>query len=360
MEMLLESEGPHFYIHVSQSSSFPPKGPSPTMSPTMSYESTPHWSQSEQYPIHIHSPESAAGGVLSDDEDSWLLPSFDHDRPILGTLMEVMVVDRTLGGRRLFLAVRALGRVRVTGVTQTLPHPRGSVEWEPDREEIEAWSYTGQPSNPNPSYKDGKESMDEEENEEGRRRAASAAGLLWAREYEVASRAGELSALSPLSAHIVDLARSFHELSPPVGSVEAISEAAWREGCQVLSPSPFPILPNLPTFAPLHAANAKVWELIRDIESLQLALSPPPPPPPSSPSSLGLPLQGLGVGSGQEMNAPAPAPVVARALKPILSPEMKRALDPLLPSNHVDGGEEEEGASPWPLYRWVRVQPVMS
>ena len=78
-------------------------------------------------------------------------------------------------------------------------------------------------------------------------------------------------------------------------------------------PVDFPAL-----FSRWGSTNSKVWELIRDIESLQLALSPPPPPPPSPPSSLGLPFytsEGLrsGVGLGPSQGMDAPAPVVARA-----------------------------------------------
>ena len=109
VEMLLEGNQPHFYVHVSQSSSFPPK-PSSSVKPGGA-------GMDPERPLMLIGnqeddprPQSLGTGAISDDEDSWLHPSFDHDRPALGTLMEVMVVDRALGGRRLFLAVRAIAR----------------------------------------------------------------------------------------------------------------------------------------------------------------------------------------------------------------------------------------------------------
>ena len=116
MEMALEGGPPYFSVQVSRSSSFPPK---PLSTPAMpNGEASDHLksnvgeeeTEEEEVQTSNSTTSNSSSGAFSDDEESWLHPSFDVDRPTIGTLMEVMVVDRTMGGRRLFLAVRALAR----------------------------------------------------------------------------------------------------------------------------------------------------------------------------------------------------------------------------------------------------------
>jgi hypothetical protein len=110
MEMALEGGPPYFYVQVSRSSSFPPKPLSTPAKPNGEASDPLKSNTGEEETDEDVQTSIGSSGAFSDDEESWLHPSFDVDRPTMGTLMEVMVVDRTMGGRRLFLAVRALAR----------------------------------------------------------------------------------------------------------------------------------------------------------------------------------------------------------------------------------------------------------
>lgn len=115
------------------------------------------------------------------------MPEGDPRRPAVGTMMEVVLADQAPDGK-LYLAVRALGPVKLRRVVQQSPYLRAIVEWRPDSEEVEA---------------------------AGGEAPAVCAAEAWATSFESSLDPEELKDLRPIYRHLVEVAKQFHELAPP-------------------------------------------------------------------------------------------------------------------------------------------------
>uniref|UniRef100_A0A061S792 Uncharacterized protein n=1 Tax=Tetraselmis sp. GSL018 TaxID=582737 RepID=A0A061S792_9CHLO len=229
----------------------------------------------------------------SQPRESAIWPEADPMRPAIGTMMEVVVADISEDGR-LFLAVRALGAVQLKRVVQRTPYVRAVVEWRPDLEEVDA---------------------------AGGAAPAVCTGEIWATNFECRLDPSELTGVRPLDKHLVEVAREFHEVAPPSGDAAATAGAAEDAARWVSTPSQRSLAAASATRSLSPEATVPVFDAISKVEEMQEAIA------------------AAGLLAGQ-----APSPYAARAMRPLVSPPMARALEPIL----CDSNPE------WPVMRRMR------
>jgi len=258
-----------------------------------------HFSASSSLP-HVEGARLA--GVLAPlnpaaaAQASPIAPDDDPQRDAVGTLMEV-VASETTADRRLFLAVRALGPVKLVRVVQSSPHIRAEVEWRPDWEETRFY---------------------------GGDAPAARASEVWAVHHEVSPRDGELKRLAPLSENMVRVARDFHEIAPPSGNPESVQEMATQAARSVSTPSQRAAAEEAAEDeleqGRLEGMAGQIWAVIRAVEQLQASIT----------KQGGMPPSDVKAGSGTP-------PSLARAMRPLVpAPQVASALKPLLQDDHPE------------------------
>jgi len=228
------------------------------------------------------------------DGDSAIRPKSDPSRPAVGTMMEVVLADRADDGR-LYLAVRALGPVTLQRIVQTNPNLRAVVEWRPDAEEIE---------------------------EGGGEAPAACSGEIWACNFESKLNPEEFEGLRPISQHLVEVAKRFHELAPAGGDAAATAAEADETAAMVSTPAQRSLAMASRGQGVPEEVTSAVWTTISRIEELQEAIDQ----------------------QARSASAPAPAPTAAKAMRRLVKPQIARALGPLL----------EEGSPEWGPTRRAR------